>query len=177
MMLCARPRFLLFAALLLRPAPAIAQAGSHPTDPQATLPIAVGARVRAWVPAVGRPDGWLVGTAVAVRRDAVEIRELRSGESWSVPTHGARLQVSRGRETARYSAAAGAVGGFLLGELAGLVLIRPTGGHSANLGTRTFELLRTPSVLLVGAAGAAGGFLLGRRIRGERWETVVAPEP
>jgi hypothetical protein len=117
------------------------------------------------------------GDAVAVRPDAVEIRELRSGESWSVPTHGARLHVSRGRETARYSAAAGAVGGFLLGELAGLLLIRPTGGNSTNLGTRTFELLRTPSVLLVGAAGAVGGFLLGRRIRGERWETVVAPEP
>jgi hypothetical protein len=69
------------------------------------------------------------------------------------------------------------VGGFRLGELAGLVPIRPTGGNSSNLGTRTFELLRTPSVLLVGAAGGVGGFLLVRRMRGERWETLVAPEP
>jgi hypothetical protein len=158
-------RTLLLTALVLCAAPVAAQATPQP-------PVSVGARVRLWAPAPEHRDGWLVGTVVDVDRDAVEIREARSGRVWNIPFAGARLEVSRGMQTARYGAAAGAIGGFLLGEVAGFLLVRPAGGKSADPGTRTFERLRSAPVLLIGAGGAIAGFFLGRGARGERWDPV-----
>jgi hypothetical protein len=160
-------RLRLFPFLLALPATQVAA--------QATPPVSVGARVRAHAPAPGRADGWLVGTAVGVDRARVEIREDRSGQIWSVPFTTTRLQVSRGIESARYGAVAGAVGGFLVGEIAGFLLLRPTGGKSTDLGTRALERLRSPGVLMIGGIGAVSGFLIGRRVRGERWEPIVVP--
>jgi hypothetical protein len=143
------------------------------TPPQS--PLSVGARVRAWVPAAGRRDGWLVGTVADVAREGIEIREASSGKSWNVPFAGARLEVSRGIESASYGGVAGAVGGFLLGELAGLLIAQPTSGESSELGRKALELLGTPEALLAGAAGAVAGYFIGRRIRSERWERVTLP--
>jgi hypothetical protein len=143
------------------------------TFAQAAPPVSVGARVRAHAPAPGRPDGWLVGTAVAADTSRVDIRDERSGQVWSVPFRTTRVEVSRGSESTQYGAAAGALGGFLVGEIAGFFLLRPTGGKSADLGTRTLERLRSPGVLVIGAVGAVSGFLIGRRLRGERWEPIA----
>lgn len=157
------------------PLAALLPGASHATA-QARPPIPVGARVRAWVPAAGRPKGWLVGTAVAVGRDEIEIREATTGRSWSVPfIDGPRLEISRGMQTQRSGGVAGAVGGFVLGETAGVLLRRPTSGESGNLGTRTFELLRSGKVLVVGVAGGVAGYFVGRRIRSERWDLVTPP--
>ena len=163
-----RPALILFFSVILA-IPARPMAG------QVSPPVSVGSRVRAHAPAPGRADGWLVGTAVGVDTSRVDIREERSGQIWNVPFRTTRVAISRGVESARYGGIAGAVGGFLVGEIAGFFLLRPTGGKSVDLGTRTFERLRSPGVLAIGGVGAVGGFLIGRRVRGERWEPIVIP--
>lgn len=165
----------LLVATAVRAVPGAGQAAPSGGDTASstTLPIPIGARVRALVPAPGRRDGWLVGTALAVGRDEVRIREDGTGMPWTVPVTGARIEISRGMNTARHGAVAGAIGGFVLGEVAGVVLVKPSHGVGPDPGTHIGKLLFDPAVLMVAAAGTVGGIVVGRRLRGERWEPVI----
>lgn len=154
---------------------ALIHAGELAAQSTSGLPVALGSRVRVSVPDSARQEAFtpriqmIRGEVVGVTTDTLSLEVAGVGSVLAVPRSSIRrLDVSRGVPGRPASAAAGALGGALLGAFYGFA--------SRQLGVEEWEGNSVGQSLALGAAiGAAGGLIVGALSPIERWRRVALP--